>query len=119
MSSDVNAEPSLIYPVSVKNNTLFIGKQMFLFNRPGFCWDGENEIGKFQSCIEKILPSMQVSNIRFDSVYVCRVLYTDPIDSVVHKYYVSAPYKIYLQHEIVTSQNESRISEKLVRFEIK
>ena len=118
-ASDVYEEPSLIYPISLKNNTLFIGKQMFLLNRPGFWWDGEDERGKFQSCIEKILPSMRISNIRFDSVYVCRLLYTNPIDSVIHKYYISAPYKIYLQHEIVTIQNESRIAEKLVRFEVR
>ena len=90
---------------------------MFLFNRPGFCWDGENEQGKFQSCIEKILPSMKVSSITFDSVYVCRVFYTNPVDSLVHKYYVSAHYKIYLQHELISGQNEPKVVEKLVRFE--
>jgi solute carrier family 34 (sodium-dependent phosphate cotransporter) len=114
---DVNAVPSLIYPVSVKNNTLFVGKEMFLFNRPGFCWDGENEQGKFQSCIEAILPSMKVSNMTFDSVYVCRVLYTNAADSLTHKYYVSAPYKIYLQREVISPQHEPRVIEKLVRFE--
>lgn len=112
-----NAVPSLIYPVSVKNNTLFIGKSMFLFNRPGFCWDSEDEAGKFQSCIEAILPSMRISNVRFDSVYVCRVMYTSPVDSVVHKYYVSAPYKIYLQHEIITPRNTTTVLEKVIGFE--
>jgi len=114
---DVNAVPSLIYPVSVKNNTLFVGKEMFLFNRPGFCWDGENEQGKFQSCIETILPSMKVSNMTFDSVYVCRILYTNASDSLTHKYYVSARYKIYLQRELISPQNEPMVIEKLVRFE--
>ena len=114
---DVNAVPSLIYPVSVKNNTLFVGKEMFLFNRPGFCWDGEDERGKFQSCIEKILPSMKVSNMTFDSVYVCRVFYPNATDSLTHKYYVSAPYKIYLMREVISPRNEPTVIEKLVRFE--
>ena len=114
---DVNAVPSLIYPVSVKNNTLFVGKDMFLFSRPGFCWDGENEQGKFQSCIEKILPSMKVANITFDSVYVCRVFYTNSPDSLVHQYYLSARYKIYLQHELISAKKGSAIIEKLVQFE--
>jgi sodium-dependent phosphate cotransporter len=109
--------PAIIYPISTKNNTLFVGKQMFLFNRPGFCWDGEDEQGKFETCIEKILPSMQVSNMTFDSVYVCRTSYNSAADFAVHKYYISARYKIYLQHEIVSPQNESRIVEKLVGFE--
>jgi sodium-dependent phosphate cotransporter len=114
---DVNAVPSFIYPVSVKNNTLFVGKDMFLFSRPGFCWDGENEQGKFQSCIEKILPSMKVANITFDSVYVCRVFYTNSPDSLVHQYYLSARYKIYLQHELISAKKGSAIIEKLVQFE--
>ncbi|HZI26467.1 MAG TPA: hypothetical protein VFD46_15385, partial [Chryseolinea sp.] len=97
--------------------TLFVGKDMFLFSRPGFCWDGENEQGKFQSCIEKILPSMKVSNITFDSVYVCRVFYTNSPDSLVHQYYLSAPYKIYLQHELISAKKGSAIIEKLVQFE--
>jgi solute carrier family 34 (sodium-dependent phosphate cotransporter) len=116
-SGDIDAVPSLIYPISVKNNTLFIGKEMFLFNRPGFCWDGENDTGKFQSCIESILPSVRISNIVFDSVYVCRVLYSNPVDSVIHKYYVSAPLKIYLMHEILSPENDTKVVEKLVRFE--
>jgi sodium-dependent phosphate cotransporter len=116
-SGDIDAVPSLIYPISVRNNTLFVGKEMFLFNRPGFCWDGENATGKFQSCIESILPSINISDYKFDSVYVCRVLYTNPIDSVVHKYYVSAPLKIYLKHEVLTSENDIKVVEKLIRFE--
>ncbi len=113
-----NDVPSLIYPVSVKNNTLFIGNDMFLFSPPGFCWDGENDTGKFQSCIEAILPSFQVSNLKFDSVYVCRVLYMNPSDSVVHKYYVSAHYKIYLKRELILPGHEPRSIEKLVGFEV-
>ena len=114
---NTSAVPAVIYPISMKNNTLFVGKQMFLFNRPGFCWDGENELGKFESCIEKVLPSMQVSNMTFDSVYVCRMSYNNLSDSTVHKYYISARYKIFLQHEIVSPQKDARIVEKLVGFE--
>lgn len=116
-SGNIDAVPSLIYPISVRNNTLFVGKEMFLFNRPGFCWDGENVTGKFQSCIESILPSINISDYKFDSVYVCRVVYTNPIDSVVHKYYVSAPLKIYLKHEVLTSENDTKVVEKLIQFE--
>ena len=114
---DDSVMPNLIYPVSLKNNTLFIGRSMFLFNRPGFCWDDENETGKFQSCIEAILPSMLISNMSFDSVYVCRVIYSEPADSLVHRYYVSAPHKIYLQHEVTTPQETTMVIEKVVSFE--
>lgn len=115
----VGEVPSLIYPVSVKNNTLFVGKQMFLFNRPGFCWDGEDENGTFKSCIEKILPTLKVANQAFDSVYVCDVTYTKSPDSVKHRYYLSAPYKILLRHELYTPQNQTEVIERLIGFEVK
>ena len=116
-SSSDNAPPSLIYPVSVKNNTLFIGKSMFLFSRPGFCWDGEDATGKFQSCIETVLPTMRISNFDFDSVYVCRVNYLNPRDSTEHRYYVSAHYKIYLQHDLIIDETKTITLEKVVGFE--
>jgi solute carrier family 34 (sodium-dependent phosphate cotransporter) len=113
----ISVEPSLIYPVSVKNNTLFVGKKMFLFNRIGFCWDGEDEGGKFTSCIEKILPMFNESQTRFDSVYVCDITYS-ATDSIRHRYYLSAPYKIMLRHEVLTPKREVFVAEKLVQFEV-
>lgn len=114
----IREEPSLIYPVSVKNNTLFVGKQMFLFSRPGFCWDGEDENGKFKSCIEKILPALRLSDKVFDSVYVCNISYGMVSDSVMHRYYLSAPYKILLKHEVLNPRRAPDIVEKLIRFEL-
>jgi sodium-dependent phosphate cotransporter len=116
-TEDENALPDVIYPITLKNNTLFIGKSMFLFNRPGFCWDGEGEQGTYQSCIETVLPSLEISNIRFDSVYVCRVVYDNMTDSLIHRYYISAPYKIYLKHEVTTPQEITTVLEKVVSFE--
>jgi len=116
--TDIREVPSLIYPVSVKNNTLFVGKQMFLFNRPGFCWDGEDEEGKFKSCIEKILPRLMLSDKVFDSVYVYNVTYSMVSDSLKHRYYFSAPYKILLQHEVLAPGRQRDIVEKLIRFEM-
>ncbi|MBA4054675.1 MAG: phosphate transporter [Marivirga sp.] len=112
------SEPSLIYPVSVKNNTLFIGKQMFLFSRPGFCWDGEDDNGKFTSCIHGILATLRLSGKSYDSVYVCDISY-NTADSVKHRYYLSAPYKILLQHEILTPGKPPGVVEKLVGFEVR
>ena len=110
-------QPSLIFPVSLKNNTLFVGKKMFLFNRPGFCWDGEDENGKFKSCIQNILPALPISQTSFDSVYVCDISYSRNGDMTIHRYYLSAPYKIMLQHEVLTPGKDPEVVEKLVRFE--
>lgn len=115
--SKVSSQPSLIFPVSMKNNTLFVGRKMFLFGKPGFCWDGEDENGKFKSCIEQILPTLRVSNTTFDSVYVCNIAYNQGSDSTIHRYYLSAPYKIVVQHEVITPGKQPQIVEKLVAFE--
>jgi sodium-dependent phosphate cotransporter len=109
-------EPLIIYPVTEKNPTLFIGDQMFLFNRPGFCWDGENKFGRYKACVDKILPSSSFANRTFDSVFVFKLNYVLTADSISHLYYMSAPFKITLQHEIV-SGNQTEILEKLVSFE--
>ncbi|HEY3402775.1 MAG TPA: Na/Pi symporter, partial [Ohtaekwangia sp.] len=112
-----NEEPSLIYPVSAKNRSLFIGDRMFLLNRPGFCWDGENKEGKFNACIEKIIPNLRISGQSFDSVYVCQFTYHIP-DSTTHTYYLSAPYGIILQQQAV-SGGDTTLMEKLIEFEEK
>ncbi|MEO8474125.1 MAG: Na/Pi symporter [Chryseolinea sp.] len=109
-------EPSLIYPISIRNETLFVGKQMFQFSQTGFCWDGEDDHGKFNSCLEKILPLYQTSGQQFDSVFVYAFRYDISNDSLVHRYYLSAPFKIMLRHEIIGPGNQ-RTLEKLIRFE--
>lgn len=109
-------EPAIIYPVSIKNTTLFVGDQMFLFNRPGFCWDGENTLGQYKACIDKILPSASFANSTFDSVFVYTLKYKHTSDSISHRYYLSAPFKITLQHEVVSASDRIDVLEKLVSF---
>ena len=116
-----NEEPDLIYSVYLKNNTLFVGKEMFLFNKPGFCWDGENKQGKYQACIEKVLPHLTLtSGLKFDSVYVCQVSFlAGQSDSAEHRYYLSAPYKMMVRHEVFGSTQRLEPLEEVVRLEEK
>jgi sodium-dependent phosphate cotransporter len=115
--SNSESAPSSIVPLTVKNNALFIGTQMFLFNKPGLCWDGENETGKFELCIDRVIPSMKLADMVFDSVYVYNMRYKNAYDSSTHKYYVSAPLKIFLKHEIKMPGKDVKVIEKLVRLE--
>jgi sodium-dependent phosphate cotransporter len=111
-------EPSLIYPVYVKNATLFVGDQMFLFNRPGFCWDGEDGQGKYRVCIDQVLPHMAVADISFDSVYVYKQHYVEGREARPdHRYYYSAAHKILLQHEELITPDSAVVREKLLKFE--
>lgn len=91
-------DPDEIFPVYRKNNVLFINKEMILFNEPGFCWDGENKEGKYQRCVNEVLPEYIISEgLRFDSVYVYTQRYYDHPDSVVSTVYVSARYPVVLK----------------------
>jgi sodium-dependent phosphate cotransporter len=96
------AEPSMIYPVSMKNNILFINQDMYLFNKPGFCWDGENKDGKFQVCIEQVLPKYEISGtIMFDSVYVFVQRYYSDADSTLTRFYINKQYPVVLKRELI------------------
>jgi sodium-dependent phosphate cotransporter len=112
-----NEEPSLIYPVSVKNTTLFVGDKMFLLDRPGFCWDGADAQGRYKACIEQIVKKMEFASHTFDSVYVCHVKYQESADSTTLRYYISAPLKLMLQRETVKHDSILVNTEKLVKFE--
>ena len=110
-------EPSLIYPVSVKNTTLFVGDKMFLLDRPGFCWDGTDDQGQYNACIDRIVKRLDLSSYTFDSVYVCSVKYQKSSDSTIHRYFISAPLKLMLQHEVIQHDSVTVTREKLVDFE--
>jgi sodium-dependent phosphate cotransporter len=112
----LNEEPSLIYPVYVKNNSLFIGKGLYLFAKPPKCWDGEDEQGKYKACTEQILTRMEMApGLSFDSVYVYNVQYVNDIqDSLIHRIYVSAPLKIIVKREAYTAANAILQEEKII-----
>jgi sodium-dependent phosphate cotransporter len=112
----LNEEPILIYPVYVKNNSLFIGKGLYLFAKPPKCWDGEDEQGKYKACTEQVLSRMEMApGLSFDSVYVYNVQYVNGIqDSLVHRIYVSAPLKIIVKRETYSAANVFLQEEKII-----
>lgn len=115
--TESNQEPDLIFPIAVKNNTLFAGKDMYRFTKPGFCWDGEDAAGTYEACIDSIMPTLTVGNIRFDSVYVCRMQYRGPASPAsLHRVYLSAPFKIILRREILAPANRIVATEEVIRF---
>jgi sodium-dependent phosphate cotransporter len=93
-------EPSMIFPVYLKNNILFINKEMYMYNRPGFCWDGETEDGKYHMCIQEIMKSLTLTpELKFDSVYVYTQQFYEDADSTLTRIYVSGVYPIILKQE--------------------
>jgi sodium-dependent phosphate cotransporter len=114
----IDEMPTTIYPVSFKNNSLFAGKALFLFNKPGFCWDGEDDQGKYEGCVEKIHGTFDTdAQHHFDSVYQCSVRYEPTTtDSLIHRYYISAPLKIIVRHDILNGKNEILLQEEAIRY---
>lgn len=100
--------PEEIIVVYRRNNMLMINKEMFLFNKTGYCWDGENAQGKYKCCVETILPSFSVSKgPEFDSVYVFRREYYQAPDSVIQRLYISRDYPVILKY---TNQTGNRVT---------
>lgn len=93
-------EPSMIFPIYRKNNILFINNEIYWFNTPGFCWDGESGDKKYRMCIDKVIPIFELnSTLTFDSVYVySQEFYNDP-DSAHTQIYMSKAYPLILKRE--------------------
>lgn len=71
-----------------------------MYNRPGFCWDGEAEDGKYHMCIQEVMKSLTLtSELKFDSVYVYTQQFYEDADSTLTRIYVSGVYPIILKQE--------------------
>lgn len=92
-------DPTHMHPVYLKNNILFIDNEMFLFNKPGFCWDGEVRQEKFRTCVTSILPTWSANTtLSFDSVYVFEQQFYNR-DSTVVKIYMNRQFPVILKRE--------------------
>jgi sodium-dependent phosphate cotransporter len=111
-------KPALIYPVYVKTNSLFVGRVMYLFNKPGFCWDGEDEQGKYQACVTDILQRLTVSGVSFDSVFVFTVKYINAEGGAPRQtIYLSGADKVMLKTEFVNAADSIVATETLIGIE--
>ena len=115
------SDPDQIVPVHMKNNVLFINSEMHMFNRPGFCWDGENATGKYKTCIVEILPRLRLSGLTFDSVYVYQQRQYDPgiSSAAASRYYISVHYPLILKREILNREGHIIRSEQITKLESK
>ena len=76
-----------------KKNILIINNELFELNKVGFCSDGEDEKGKFKSCIKEVLPSLRLTEtLSVDSIFVFERQFYEPqkVDSVTTLLFISA-----------------------------
>jgi sodium-dependent phosphate cotransporter len=73
-----NKEPEQLIPVERRKNMLVINNELFEFNKPGSCRDGEDKDGPYRMCVLEILPNFKINdNTTTDSVFVFRKIYSD------------------------------------------
>ena len=85
----------------ITNNSLFINKELYEFNKLGFCKDGEDENEKYSMCVREVVPTLHLTpNLSVDSVYVFEKQYYQPsIDSSTHWFFISAAQNILVKKE--------------------
>jgi sodium-dependent phosphate cotransporter len=114
--NESQAEPAKILSVYRKKNILMINNELFELNKPGFCRDGEDEFGKFKTCIVKIEPRLRLSeDITADSVYVFENEWYEPsrVDSIKTRLYISSTLNLLVKKERLNNHNELLFEEKL------
>lgn len=69
-------EPEQLIPVERRKNILMINTELYEFNKPGFCRDGEDADGRYRMCIVEIIPDFRINeSTSADSVFVFRKIY--------------------------------------------
>ncbi|MDX1630154.1 MAG: Na/Pi symporter, partial [Fulvivirga sp.] len=113
---------SNVYHVYKEKNVIFINQRFFLVNKPGFCWDDENKEGKFQMCIERIIPEMQLEGGKsVDSVYVYKQEFYNParVDSISYQFKLSASQLLLVSKEKLNKNNRILQRELLTDYQLK
>jgi sodium-dependent phosphate cotransporter len=92
-----------IVSVSRKNNILLTDGAMYMFSRPGSCWDGEEGDYQYKTCVENILAKETLGGINFDSVYVYQQQFVEslPSGATAMRYYISVHYPLILKKEVL------------------
>lgn len=121
-SSAVNlTAPVRIFSVYRRQNMLMVNNELFELNKPGFCRDGEDEKGKYQTCIVEILPNLVLTQaLTADSVYVYLKKWYEPRgDSTMARTYISATLNLLVRKETLNNQGAVLTRDDLVEIKKK
>ncbi len=86
-----------------KKNLLIINNELFELNKVDFCKDGEDEKGKYKTCILEILPRLPINSVLFaDSIFVFEKQFYEPekFDSITTRSYISAKENLLIKKEV-------------------
>ncbi len=115
------AEPGEIISVYRRRNLLIINNELYEFNKPGFCRDGEDEHGKYQLCIRSIENKIVINpSFSAEKVYVFEKRFYDPAkDSSTTWSYISEQDNLLVKREKRDKSGKILMSEVLFKLEKK
>lgn len=77
-NDQTSQEPVQKFSVYRKANILMINDEVFELSSPGYCREGNDEVGKYRMCITDVQQSVTMSStVTVDSVYTFDKLYAD------------------------------------------
>lgn len=114
--------PSQMMVVYRRDRVLMINDELFEFNKPGFCRDGEDEFGKYRSCIVEIHNRLNLSSsVTADSVYVYEKRWenTTLTNSAYARIYISATLNTWVKKETLDQNNNVLVVDELYTMQKK
>jgi len=119
---DLGSDPLNIRTVYRRKNLLLLNNELYELNKPGFCRDGEDENGKFKTCIREILPMLSLTTaLSLDSVYVFERSWYQPerVDSSTMVIYISASQNLLVKKELIGPHGTVTWKEELLQIKEK
>jgi sodium-dependent phosphate cotransporter len=110
-------QPDQIFTVDHKKNLVLMNSELYEFNKPGFCRDGEEKNKKYQLCIREIIPHFEINpELVLDSVYVFeKHLYND-VDSTYTLIYLSGLQNVIARKEVLNKHGQPIAREDLIQI---
>jgi len=105
-----------------RKNLLLLNNELFELNKPGFCHDGEDDNGKFKTCIRNIVPGITINqSLSLDSVYVFERTWYEPqrVDSVTLLIYISSSKNLLAKKELIDRKGTLISIEELIQIKEK
>ncbi len=94
-----NQIPYIMFSVYRRNNLLMIERDVYEFNKPGFCKDGEDKQGKYHMCVKEVLAGNKVNSLLSgDSIYVFDKHWYG-LDSIMERVYINATQNFLVKRE--------------------
>lgn len=102
-----NRSPDRIQAVYRRDRFLVIDNETYLFNDPAFCWNGENELGRFRMCIDQIIPQFRLASGQvIDSVSIFTQKFIDQPDSLEYITYLNLEKALLVKRIVRTRDSE-------------